>query len=241
MSKETKKKILKIITIIISISILVIVVLAFLPTMKTLATNEGRLSFKDKIGSMGIQGFLLLFLLESIQILLVVLPGEPIEILYGMCYGSILGAVYLTIAVFINTIIVYYVVHKYGRRVFVFFFSEEKMEKIEKSKLLNNPAKIEYLMMFLFFLPGTPKDLLLYIGALLPIDKKKFILISTFVRFPSVITSTIAGDGITSNNITLTVAIYAIMAVVLCLVILILSKTKNKKHREIKEAMNELK
>ena len=49
-------------------------------------------------------------------------------------------------------------------------------------------------MLILFLIPGTPKDLLVYVAGLLPIKPIKFILISTFARFPSVITSTLAGD-----------------------------------------------
>lgn len=38
-------------------------------------------------------------------------------------------------------------------------------------------------MCILFFIPGTPKDLLTYIGFLLPIPPMKFILIATFLDF----------------------------------------------------------
>lgn len=51
-------------------------------------------------------------------------------------------------------------------------------------------------MILLFLIPGTPKDLLVYIGGLLPIRPWRFILISTFARFPSVISSTIAGANL---------------------------------------------
>ena len=47
--------------------------------------------FKEKINSMGIWGGLLLFGLELLQIVLVILPAEPLEILAGMCYGPIGG------------------------------------------------------------------------------------------------------------------------------------------------------
>lgn len=241
MKKSTKKIILKISIILISIIAIGIVCYAFFPLMKELVTTEGRLEFKNKISEMGFSGFMLLYLLEAVQMLLVVIPGEPIEILYGMCYGSILGAIYITITVFINTIIVYYIVKKVGRKILVFYFSEEKVKKVEESRLLNDPKKVEYLMTILFFLPGTPKDLLLYIGALLPINKWKFILISTFVRFPSVITSTIAGDGITSDNFYLTIGIYVVTAIVLLIGFLVSKLIAGNKQKEIKEAMKDIK
>ena len=229
MNNQNKKRkiVLKITVIILSILAVALVCYAFFPLLKNINTEEGRLSFKAKVNSMGLKGFLLLYLLETVQILFVVIPGEPIELLYGMCYGSIKGAIYLTITVFLNTIIVYYIVKKFGRKVLDFFFSEEKIKKFEQKEIFNRKDKIEHILTLLFFLPGTPKDMLLYIGAFLPISKWKFICISTFARFPSVITSTIAGSGITNNNLKVTIVTYIITGM-LALIITLFDR-KNKK------------
>ena len=42
--------------------------------------------------------------------------------------------------------------------------------------------------------PGTPKDVLIYLGPFLPVRPHAFFLISTLARIPSVITSTFAGS-----------------------------------------------
>lgn len=230
MNKQNKKRkiVLKITVIILSILVVALVCYAFFPLLKNINTEEGRLSFKAKVNSMGLKGFLLLYLLETVQILFVVIPGEPIELLYGMCYGSIKGAVYLTITVFLNTIIVYYIVRKFGRKVLDFFFTEEKIEKFEQKEIFNREDKIEHILTLLFFLPGTPKDMLLYIGAFLPISKWKFICISTFARFPSVITSTIAGSGITNNNLKVTIVTYIITGIIALIITLFDRKNKNE-------------
>ena len=229
MNNQNKKRkiVLKITVIILSILAVALVCYAFFPLLKNINTEEGRLSFKAKVNSMGLKGFLLLYLLETVQILFVVIPGEPIELLYGMCYGSIKGAIYLTITVFLNTIIVYYIVKKFGRKVLDFFFSEEKIKKFEQKEIFNRKDKIEHILTLLFFLPGTPKDMLLYIGDFLPISKWKFICISTFARFPSVITSTIAGSGITNNNLKVTIVTYIITGMIA--LIITLFDRKNKK------------
>lgn len=233
LKKINKKTVLKLLTIIISLTVLIFVVWEFYPLMKTLITQEGRGQFKQRISEMGFKGLVILYLIEAVQMIFVILPGEPIEILYGMCYGSIGGAVLLTLAVFINTVIVYELVEKFGRKVLVFFFSEEKIKKVENSKLLKNKSKIEYIMVLLFFLPGTPKDLLLYIGPLLPIEKKRFIIISTFVRFPSVITSTIAGSNIVEGNLWITIGVYVFTALMIALVMLWQNRKKQKDDYDI--------
>ena len=241
--KNTSKKklVLKILIIVVSVLVMVGVCVVFFPFFKELGTAEGRLSFQNKIQGLGFKGFLLIYLLESVQILLIILPGEPIELLYGMCYGGLLGTIYLTITVFINTVIVYFLVKKFGRRILVFFFDEEKIEKVEQSKLYNDPGKATNLMTILFFIPGTPKDLLLYIGPLLPIKWWVFILISTFVRLPSVVTSTVAGAGITNNNFAMMGWMYGSVAVIIVVIELILHFRKGKNTKDIKEAMKEIK
>ena len=87
----------------------------------------------------------------------------------------------------------------------------------------------------LFFLPATPKDLFVYIGGLLPVKPIRFILISTFVRFPSVITSTMVGANISKGNWKLSVIIYVITFVIVAIAIYLISK--KDKNKEIIDIM----
>ena len=66
--------------------------------------------------------------------------------------------------------------------------------KIEKSKIFQNPKKIEFILAMCFAITGAPKDILVYIGGLLPVKPIRFILISTFCRLPSIVSSTIVGE-----------------------------------------------
>ena len=62
-------------------------------------------------------------------------------------------------------------VRKFGRKFVYSFCSEERIKKIENSKLFKNPKKIEWIMLILFLIPGTPKDLLVYILSLIHISQ----------------------------------------------------------------------
>jgi uncharacterized membrane protein YdjX (TVP38/TMEM64 family) len=94
------------------------------------------------------------------------------------------------------------------------FCDEKKVEKIENSKLFQNPRKIELIMLILFLIPGTPKDFLVYVAGLLPIKTSSFILISTFARFPSVISSTLAGEKLAVGNWKMGIILYAVVLVI---------------------------
>ena len=131
-------------------------------------------------------------------------------------------------------------VRKFGRRFVYSFCSEERIKKIENSKLFRNPKKIEYIMILLFIIPGTPKDLLVYIAGLLPLKPLRFILISTFARFPSVISSTFAGSNLVKGNWKFSLLIYGLTFLIVAIIIFIINKLdKDKTAEEAVKAMKE--
>ena len=239
MKKTNLLKIMKILILIISIALIVGIIVYLAPLISEISTKEGQIAFKEKIDSLGFYGILLLLGLQLAQILLIILPGEPIEVLIGMCYGVVGGTIFITITVFTSTTIIFYLVRKFGKKFVYEFFNKEKIDKIENSKIFKNKKTIEFLMIILFLLPGTPKDLLVYIGGLLPIKPLRFILISTFVRLPSVISSTIAGSSIVSGNFKITVLIYIVTFIISVIIILVSNKLdKNKITKKALDAIN---
>lgn len=230
MMKNRKKiKMMKIVLTILIVIALAIFLWKLAPFMTDLSTKEGQIAFKNKISDMGFSGLLLLFGLQILQILLVVLPGEPFEVLAGMCYGAWGGCLFITLSVFITTTIIFFTVRKLGHKYLYNFFQKEKVDKIMKSKLFKNPRNLDIILCILFFLPASPKDLFVYIGGLLPVKPLRFILISTFVRFPSVITSTMVGANISNGNWKMIVLIYGATFIIAALCIYLVSlKDKNK-------------
>ena len=201
MSRKDKVRTFKIILGIAVIALVVGIIIYLFPVMKNLSTVEGKVAFKEKIDGSGVLGILMLFGLQLAQIFLIIIPGEPIEILAGMCYGSVWGTVFIMASATIVSTAIYLLVRKLGKKFVYDFCDEKKVAKIENSKLFQNPRKIEFIMLILFLLPGTPKDLLVYVAGLLPIKPSRFILISTFARFPSVISSTLAGDNVVNRRL----------------------------------------
>lgn len=135
-----------------------------------------------------------------VQIFLPILPGEPVEVLAGMSYGPIGGLFVIFLGAFLSSLIIFFAVRKFGRGFLYSFISKEKIDKLENSKMFSDPKKVYAILFILFFIPGTPKDLFVYIAGLLPIKPVKFLLISTFARFPSIISSTIAGSNLVDGN-----------------------------------------
>ena len=240
--KKSNKKQIKILKVVIGILVVAIIVGAlvyFIPVMKNLSTTEGKIEFKNKVQSSGFLGMLSLFGLQVAQVLLFILPGEPLEIIAGMCYGGIGGTIFILASTAIISAAIFFLVRKLGTKFVYEFCDEEKVKKIENSKLFQDPKKIEMIMLILFLIPGTPKDLLVYIAGLLPIKPVRFLIISTLARIPSVISSTFAGEKILEGNFKWAGIIYGVIILIVFVVIFIINKFD--KNNTTKEAIKTIK
>ena len=232
MNKKTKIKVFKITMFIIAIAICTGITIYLFPAMKQLATPEGQLMFKEKISNSGVSGFFLLFALQVAQIFLFILPGEPIEILAGMCYGAWWGTIFMMISCALISTLIFLLVKKLGKQFIYDFCNEEQVKKFENNKLYKNPKKIELIIFILFLIPGTPKDLLTYVSGLFPIKTAKFITITTIARIPSIITSTIAGAHIVNGNWKLGILLYGVIVAIVAILVYLFNKFDKDKTTE---------
>ena len=136
------------------------------------------------------KGALGVFIFLGIQLLQVVvafLPGEAVELAAGLLYGTWGGLCLCLLGIFAASCMVYFFVRLFGAKNI-----DEK--KLTKYHFLRDEAHVKFFLFLLFFIPGTPKDVLIYLGPFLPVRPHAFFLISTLARIPSVITSTFAGS-----------------------------------------------
>lgn len=239
MSKKNGAKIFKIILTVLVLSLFVGITIYLFPVMKNLSTTEGQVDFKEKVDNSGIWGLLSLFGLQVAQIFLIIIPGEPIEILAGMCYGGIWGTIFIMISACIISTSIFLLVRRFGKKFVYSFCDKEKVAKIENNKLFQNPKKIEMIMFVLFLIPGTPKDLLVYVAGLLPIKPIRFIIISTFARIPSIVTSTLAGENLAIGDWRMSIILYGAILILVAIIVFIINKLD--KDKITKDAINSIK
>ena len=104
MSRKKKIKIFKILLMAVVLTLFIGITVYLFPVMKNLSTVEGQVAFKEKVDNSGMMGMLSLFGLQIAQIFLIIVPGEPIEILAGMCYGGLWGTVFIMVSAAIISI-----------------------------------------------------------------------------------------------------------------------------------------
>lgn len=170
--------------------------------------------FRNFVDKSGIFGRLAFVFMVIFQVVLALIPGEPLEIGAGYAFGAVEGTLLCILGITVGSIIVFYLVRNFGIKLVEVFFS---VEKIKSLKFLQNPKKTEFLVFLLFFLPGTPKDLLTYFVGLTDIKLQKFIIIVSLARIPSVITSTIGGSLLGVQKYTFAIVVFLVtFAISIC-------------------------
>lgn len=229
MKQKTLKKLRKILFFIV-IVIFIIIIIKLFPIFKGLTTREGRASFSSKIDELGWLGPFAIIAMAICKVIVIFLPGEPIELLSGMCYGPVLGLIILYIGYTISGFLIALAVKKFGIELVNDVVPKDKLEKVQ-NMIDANPKKIEITLFVLYFLPVIPKDFLTYIGSLLPISIKKFLFISLFARFPAVLSSTIVGSKILSGDIFTIVIVYGVTYLISAIIAGLYNKFFSKEKR----------
>ncbi len=149
--------------------------------------------------------------MSCLQVVFAIIPGEPMEIGAGYAFGSIEGTLLCLAGAAVGSSIIYLFTKKFGIKLVEAFISKEKILSLS---FIKNTKKLNLLIFILFFIPGTPKDIFTYFIGLTPMKLHIFLLISSIARIPSVITSTISGDALVSQNYGFAIAVFVITAVV---------------------------
>ena len=228
-----KELIINSLPLIIFVGAMGILTLIFWPYIEELATDEGRVAFKAWIDSLGFGGWLVTLGIQLLQIFVAFIPGEPVEILLGYLWNPIGGMLTCLLGIFIGTLIIFLFVRKFGKK---FVKKIVGTDDLSKYKFLSDKNKVEITIFILFFIPGTPKDVLTYVAPLAPISPIKYLVISTIARIPSIITSTLLGDRLAEGDWLLAVVIFAITALISLAGILIGNKYIEKKEKDHEKA-----
>ncbi len=128
----------------------------------------------------------------AVQVIIAFIPGEVVEVAAGYAFGAWWGAVLCTFGITLGSVISMLIAKRFGRRIVEAFYPKEKLDSMP---VLSDPKKRNVLVVLLFLIPGTPKDLLTYIVGLTEMSIPLYVLLTTLSRFPSIIMSTLSGSA----------------------------------------------
>lgn len=159
----------------------------------------------------GIWGKLAYVLMVAIQVVVALIPGEPLEIGGGYAFGAIEGTILCVAGITLGSMAVFFLVRRFGIKLVQVFFSKRKIREL---KFLKDSRKRNALIFIVFFLPGTPKDLLTYFAGLTDIKFSHFFLLASVARLPSVITSTLGGNALGGKEYLTAIIVFAVTFVI---------------------------
>lgn len=153
-------------------------------------------SWVDGHGALGCAAYAAMVFL---QVVVAIIPGEPLEIAGGYAFGAWWGTALCLIGAVLGSAAVFALVRRWGRPLVEVVFPKEKLDKLQ---FLHSSPKRTALLWLIFTAPGTPKDLLCYFAGLTDMKWRTWLLIATVGRLPSIVTSTVGGGALGDRNYT---------------------------------------
>jgi uncharacterized membrane protein YdjX (TVP38/TMEM64 family) len=135
------------------------------------------------VASYGSVSALVYVLIQIVQVVVFVIPGEVVQVAGGYIFGTWLGALLSVLGILVGTAVAFFAARLLGYALVQALVSPKKLRRFEF--LISDP-KAEIAMFVLFFVPGIPKDSLVYISGLTPVKPLRFFFISMVARIPGI-------------------------------------------------------
>lgn len=190
------------------VALLVLLITWFLWRWLASFSQEG---LRDYICSFGAASWLVFLALQFLQVFIALIPGELLETVAGFAFAPLWGTILCYVGIALASTLVFLLTRRFGVKLVEVFISREKINQL---RFLNTEQKRNLTLFLIFFIPGTPKDLLTYFVGLTDIRLEDFLLISLIARFPSVISSTFGGHLLGEGDYMAAVILYAITGAV---------------------------
>ncbi len=225
----------KIVSILVLIFFVVFMVVVFwFAGMPMIRFVEDPDQYRSWIEGKGILAQLSFVAMVFFQVIIAIIPGEPLEICAGYAFGTLEGTFLCMIGITLGSLVIFMLVRTLGVKLVEVFFS---VEKIRSMRFLQDNRKRNALAFIIMMIPGTPKDLVSYFAGLTSMKLHEWLIISTIARIPSIVTSTLGGSALAEKDYTFAILVFAVTAVISIIGILIYNKIS--RHREEKAAHKE--
>ena len=167
--------------------------------------------FRTWVDGFGVWGRLVFVGMVFLQVIVALIPGEPIELMAGYTFGFWEGTLLAMAGILLGSWAVFALVRRFGPKFAQVFFPEKELKKLS---FLKDPKKSGVLAFVLMTIPGTPKDLLSYFAGLMPLKTRQWLGIVVVSRIPSLVTSTLSGSLAGKENYILSAAVFAFTLII---------------------------
>lgn len=161
------------------------------------------------------------------QLIIALIPGEPLEMGAGYAFGAVEGTILCIIGCVIGSALVFLFVRRFGVKLVEVFFPREKIRSL---RFLQDSRRLDLLTFIVFFIPGTPKDLLSYFIGLTDMKLGTWLFITAVARIPSIVTSTVTGDALGLKDYQFALIAFGVTLALSLLGILVYRRLSARRH-----------
>lgn len=152
---------------------------------------------KNLILSFGSYSIFAFIILQMIQVIIFFIPGEVMQVAGGYIFGPIIGGIASAVGIILGSAVAYFIANLCGKKYINKLVEKNNLTKIKK---ILDAGSNNVVIFVIYFIPGIPKDILVYVAGVSNISLKDFLIYSSVGRLPWIIASAIFGHGIHSGN-----------------------------------------
>jgi uncharacterized membrane protein YdjX (TVP38/TMEM64 family) len=212
---------------IIITSILVLPIIFLLG--KLLFTKENVLIFKtvftkdlsndqiqDMLSEIGWRGYITIAVLSMLQVLVAVLPAEPVQVIAGLTFGLPIGVAACIAGVVAANAIIYFSYKIFGNKLRKYFDSKIDID----FDSIGNNSKAVIVILLLYFLPAIPYGMICFIAANMRMKYPRFLIVTTIGALPSVCIGVGLGHIALESSWMISVGILLVLIVILAVIMI---------------------
>lgn len=163
------------------------VVLMLVPASRDFLTSPTAL--RDVVTRFGTLAPLAIIAYYIVQIIIVLAPGQPLDVTVGYLYGLQVGSFIAAIGVFLGTTLAIALARRFGHPFVRNIMKTRRLRRLEAA--LSHRSRWFFLALFL--IPGTPADLLCLLFGLTKVPFWQAVTIANLGRLPTTIGGVLLG------------------------------------------------
>ena len=168
---------------------------------------------QEKLQGLGFRGHITVILLSMLQVICVVLPAEPVQVLAGLSFGLPLGLLLCMTGVMLGNTVIYIIYRVYGEKVREYFMKNLDIDFEHAA----TSDRVVLIILILYVLPAIPYGMICFFAASVGMKYPRFALVTFIGSLPSEFIGVWLGHFAIVSGWAVSLAVFAALLALLAL------------------------
>lgn len=171
---------------------------------------------QEMLADIGWRGYITVAILAMLQVIIAVLPAEPVQVVAGLTFGFPIGLAACLAGVIVGNSIIYFMYKVFGDKIRKYF---DKKLDIDMDSAGRN-GKVVAVIFLLYFLPAIPYGMICFLAATMQMKYPRFILVTALGALPSVCIGVGLGHIALEFSWVLSVGVFLVLVALLAIIMI---------------------